>query len=529
MPFGLHLDARAPRAALRSALIGGAAALVLVVAPPLAPAQSPPQNRAQTAPADKNITAQVQKEPLVTMPSLAPLVQKVVPAVVSISARLNGDEAAQADRSAAEGDQSSPFDDLLRRFFENRGIPHAGREVMALGSGFIIDASGYIATNNHVVGNSDKITVILQDNSRLPAKIIGRDEKTDLALLKIDAKDKLPFVAWGDSEQAKVGDWVVAVGNPFSLGGTVTAGIISALGRNLNEGPYDDFIQIDAPINRGNSGGPTFDLSGQVIGINTAIYSPSGGSVGIGFALPSNTAKSVVVQLKEHGHVTRSWLGVAVQGISPSIAKSLGMNSDQPTGALVATVTSNSPAAKAGIKQGDVILSANGHPIKSVHDLPRIVAAMPIGQKLDLTIRRGGKEITLSAITAEMPEKEQQASVGVGSSGEEGKAASATSLGLQLSAIDAGLRRQHHIPRDVEGVVVTKVATDSPAASLGIEPGDVIMSIDQQTVKTPQEASEQLKQAAAKGDVLLLLNRRGTTQFVGLSVSPGTGSSRPPG
>ncbi len=355
MPFGLHLDARVPRAALRSGLIASAAALALAVAPPLARAQHPAQNPGQNAPVDKNITAQVHKEPLVPLPSLAPLVQRVLPAVVSISARLNGDAATEAGQSAAEGDQSSPFDDLLRRFFENRGIPHPGREVMALGSGFIIDASGYIVTNNHVVGNSDKITVILQDNSRHPAKVIGRDEKTDLALLKIDAKDKLPFVTWGDSDQAKVGDWVMAVGNPFSLGGTVTAGIISALGRNLNEGPYDDFIQIDAPINRGNSGGPTFDLSGEVIGINTAIYSPSGGSVGIGFALPSNTAKGVVAQLKEHGHVTRSWLGVAVQGISPTIAKSLGINPDQPTGALVATVTPNSPAAKAGIKQGDVI------------------------------------------------------------------------------------------------------------------------------------------------------------------------------
>jgi serine protease Do len=525
MPFGLHLDARAPSAALRSVLIAGAAATVFAVALPLSSAQNTPQN----APADKNLTAQVQKAPLVQLPSLAPLVQKVLPAVVSISARLNGDAATEADQSAAEGDQSSPFDDLLRRFFENRGVPHSGREVMALGSGFIIDAGGYIVTNNHVVGNSDKITIILQDNSRLPAKVIGRDEKTDLALLKIDAKDKLPFVAWGDSDQSKVGDWVMAVGNPFSLGGTVTAGIISALGRNLNEGPYDDFIQIDAPINRGNSGGPTFDLSGEVIGINTAIYSPSGGSVGIGFALPSNTAKSVVVQLKEHGHVTRSWLGVAVQGISPTIAKSLGMNPDQPTGALVATVTPNSPAAKAGIKQGDVILSANGHPTKTVHDLPRLVAAMPVGQKLDLTIRRGGKEMTLAATTAEMPQQEQQASVNPSPGNEEGKTASTTSLGLQLSAIDAGARRQHHIPKDVEGVVVTKVGSDSPAASLGIEPGDVIMSIDQQPVKTPQEASEQLKQAAANGNILLLLNRRGTTQFVGLSVSPGTGSSRPPG
>jgi hypothetical protein len=200
----------------------------------------------------------------------------------------------------------------------------------------------------------------------------------------LDVPTKLPYVSWGDSEKAKVGDWVVAVGNPFGLGGTVTAGIISALGRDINEGPYDDFIQIDAPINRGNSGGPSFDLSARVIGINTAIYSPSGGSVGIGFAVPSSTAKNVVAQLREHGHVTRGWLGVAVQSITPTIAKSLGLDPDQPKGALVASVTPNSPAAKAGIKQGDVILSANGHPIKTVHELPRLVAATPIGQKLDL-------------------------------------------------------------------------------------------------------------------------------------------------
>src|SRR5207253_6468670 len=212
-------------------------------------------------------------------------------------------------------------------------------------------------------------------------------------------------------------------------------------------------------INRGNSGGPTFDLSAHVIGINTAIYSPSGGSVGIGFAVPSSTAKDIVAQLREHGHVTRGWLGVAVQSITSAIAKSLGLDPDQPRGALVATVTPNSPAAKAGIKQGDVILSANGHPIKTVHDLPRMVAAMPVGQKLDLAIRRGGKEMTLAATTGEMPQQEQQASASPNPGNEEGKTASTTSLGLQLSAIDAGLRRQHHIPKDVEGVVVTKVAS----------------------------------------------------------------------
>jgi serine protease Do len=527
MPFGQHLDPAVVRGMPRSALIAGIAAVALLVAPPPASAQDRAQNPAQTQGGDKNITAEVQKQPTVTLPSLNPLVERVLPAVVSISARLSGEAAASADRSADQGDQSTPFDDLLKRFFENRGTPQAGREVMALGSGFIIDPAGYVVTNNHVVGNSEKITVILQDNSRQPAKVVGRDEKTDLALLKIDAKDKLPFVAWGDSNEAKVGDWVMAVGNPFSLGGTVTAGIISALGRNINEGPYDDFIQLDAPINRGNSGGPTFNLSGEVIGINTAIYSPSGGSVGIGFAVPSNTGKSVIAQLKEHGKVTRGWLGVAIQGISPAIAKSLGMNPDEPTGAIVASVTPNSPAAKAGLKPGDVILSASGHPVKNVHDLPRLVAAMPPGQKIDMNVRRSGKEMTLSATTGEMPQQEQQASASTGSSGDE-KAADASSLGLQLAAIDQGMRRQFRIPKEVEGVVVTKVAADSPAATLGIESGDVIMSVDQQPVKTPQEAAEQLKQAAAQGNILLLLNRHGTSQFVGLSVqSPGSGSSRP--
>src|SRR5712691_9100984 len=517
MPFGQHLDPGAPRGSWRAALIGGVAVLALVLAPALA--------GAQTAGNEKNITGQVQKETAVALPSLNPLVQRVLPAVVNISAQISSEGAAQPEQSAEESDQSStPFDELLKRFFENRGTPQPGREAVALGSGFIVDPAGYIVTNSHVAANAAKITAILQDNSRHPAKVIGRDDKTDLALIKIDSKEKLPFVTWGDSDEGKVGDWVAAVGNPFGLGGTVTAGIISALGRNINEGPYD-FIQIDAPINRGNSGGPTFNLSGEVIGINTAIYSPSGGSVGIGFAVPSNTAKSVVAQLKEKGHVTRGWLGIAIQGISPNIAKSLGLDPEKPSGALVASITPDSPAVKAGLKQGDVILSAGGHPIKAVHDLPRLVAAAPIGQKLDLTIRRNGKETSLAATIAEMPEKpekpEQQAAATPGS-GEE-----ATSLGLQLSSISPALRRQFRIPKNVDGVVVTKVAADSPAGALGIEPGDVIMSIDQQPVATPQRAAVALKQAAAKGNILLLLNRHGTTQFIGLSVTPGVGSGRP--
>lgn len=500
---------------LLRALLPASFAASLLLAPALAETQ--PGNGA-------NVTAQVQKQLPVAMPSLAPLVERVSAAVVNISAQMSGEAAARPDQSADDGDQSgtgSPFEDLLRRFFENRGTPNMGREAMALGSGFIIDPAGYIVTNNHVAGNAAKITVILQDNSRHPAKVIGRDEKTDLALIKIEAKQKLPFVTWGDSDQVRVGDWVAAVGNPFGLGGTVTAGIISAVGRNIQEGPYDDYMQIDAPINRGNSGGPTFNLGAEVIGVNTAIYSPSGGSVGIGFAVPSNTAKSIVAQLKEKGHVTRGWLGVAIQGITPAIAKSLGLDPDQPRGALVASVSSNSPAAKAGIRQGDVVVSAGGRPVKSVSELPRIVAATPPGQKLDVTVLRNGKETTIAATVAELPEKPKQ--VAAAPTADE----HADSLGLQLAAINPGLRRQYRIADDVEGVVVTKVAADSPAASLGIEPGDVIVSVDQQPATTPQRAAEELKQAAAKGHVLLLVNRRGTSQFVGMTVTPGVGGGTP--
>jgi serine protease Do len=470
-----------------------------------------------------DLTRQIQQQPSIALPSLNPLVERVLPAVVSVSAQLTSD-AASSGRSSGDERNETPFDEFLKRFFENRGLPQTGPDVVALGSGFIIDRTGYIVTNNHVAGKADKVTVIFQDESRHDAKIVGRDEKTDIALLKIDAKDKLPFVSFGDSDEAKVGDWVMAVGNPFSLGGTVTAGIISALGRNINAGPYDDFIQIDAPINRGNSGGPTFNLKGEVIGINTAIYSPNGGSVGIGFAVPSNTAKSVIAQLKENGSVRRGWLGVAIQGITPEIAKSLGMNSEEPSGALVASVTPNSPAAKAGLHPGDVIIGANGRPVKTMHDVPRLVAAMQPGQELNLSVRRGGKETKLSATVGEMPQNGQQlASRTV--PGADDQPEKATSFGLEMASIDAQQRREFRIPRDVEGVVVTQIAPDSPAKTLGIRPGDVIESIDQQPVKTPREAAERMKQAGGHGNILLLVNRNGMSQFVAMSVGQGEQTS----
>src|SRR6185312_12813509 len=281
---------------------------------------------------------------------------------------------------------------------------------IALGSGFIVDPSGIVVTNNHVVAKSSKVEVVLQDNSKYPARILGRDPRTDIAVLKIKADKPLPYVSFGDSSAAQVGDWVVAVGNPFGLGGSVTTGIISARGRDIHSGQFDDFLQIDAPINRGNSGGPTFNLAGEVIGINTAIYSPNGGSVGIGFAVPSNVAKTVVKQLEKSGKVSRGWLGVQIQEVTPAIAASLGLKGDQ--GALVAVVTPKSPGAEAGLKQGDVILAFNGVPVKRLRDLPRLVAGVAPGSAASLTVWRNGQSSELHTNVGEAPENPRVASAG---------------------------------------------------------------------------------------------------------------------
>ena len=511
---------------MRSAFTGTACA-ALMLAPNLAAADSTPAAQA------RNLTQEQQQRGPIPLPSLAPLAQHVLPAVVNISVQLN-QQAAIGDQSSDEGGGdngnggsilpqpgATPFDQFLRRFFQSPfSTPSPGQQTMALGSGFIIDPRGYIVTNNHVVANAEKVTVIFQDQSQHPAKVVGRDQRTDLALLKIKADKPLPYVSWGDSDNAKVGDWVVAVGNPFGLGGTVTAGIISALGRNINEGPYDDFLQIDAPINRGNSGGPTFDLAGQVVGINTAIYSPSGGSVGIGFAIPSNLAKYVVGELEAHGSVTWGWLGVAIQNISPAIAKSLGLNPEQPEGALVASVVGGSPAAKAGLKSGDVILSADGRPIRGAHDLPRLVAETPVGKTLKLSVVRDSQPQTIAATIGEMPAKLASAE----GNETQPSAAPTSALGMELAPLGPDLRRQLKIANDVNGVVVTRVAADSPVASMGVQAGDVIQSVDQKPVATPQQAAASLKEAAKSGNILLLINRHGASEFVGLSVESSSGN-----
>jgi serine protease Do len=424
---------------------------------------------------------------LIQQQSFAPLVKKVLPAVVNISVTQKG----EADQMADEQDQggpfqgfpNSPFDEMLRRFFDqqNPGGGHAFPQMpdgqarrIALGSGFIVDPSGYVVTNNHVVGDAAKVQVILQDKTKYTARIVGRDPKTDLAVLKIKADQPLPYVTFGDSNAAQVGDWVMAVGNPFGLGGTVTTGIISARGRDINEGPYDDFLQIDAPINRGNSGGPTFNLNGQVIGINTAIYSPNGGSVGIGFAVPSNVAKSIVAQLEEHGKINRGWLGVQIQELTPAIAAS-----------LVAAVAPNTPATVA--------------------------------------VWRNGREIELQAKLGELPDNNQVASANSGPV-EEGSA-QATALGMRFAPLTNELRQELHVAKSVDGVVVTRVENGSAAEDVGLAQGDVVVAINQQPVHTPQEAAARLNEAvhSPKKTVLLLLNRHGVTEYVGMSLGANQG------
>jgi serine protease Do len=472
---------------------------------------------------------------LIQQQSFAPLVKKVLPAVVNISVtqKAGADQMAdeQDEGEPSQGFPNSPFDEMLRRFFDQQNpggrghasplMPGGEPHRIALGSGFIVDPSGYVVTNNHVVGDAAKVQVILQDKTKYTAKIVGRDPKTDLAVLKIKADQPLPYVTFGDSSAAQVGDWVMAVGNPFGLGGTVTTGIISARGRDINEGPYDDFLQIDAPINRGNSGGPTFNLNGQVIGINTAIYSPNGGSVGIGFAVPSNAAKSIVAQLEEHGKINRGWLGVQIQEVTPAIAASLGLHSEH--GALVAVVTPDGPAAKAGLKQGDVVLAFDGSRVTELHDLPRLVAAVAPNTPATVAVWRSGREIELQAKLGELPDNNQVASANSGPV-EEGSA-QATALGMRFAPLTNELRQELHVAKSVDGAVVTRVESGSAAEDVGLAQGDVVVAINQQPVRTPQEAAARLNEAvhSPKKTVLLLLNRHGVTEYVGMSLGANQG------
>ncbi|MCK5363026.1 MAG: Do family serine endopeptidase, partial [Gammaproteobacteria bacterium] len=360
----------------------------------------------------------------------------------------------------------------------------------------------YIVTNNHVVEGAGEITVILHDGTRHTAKIKGQDPKTDLALLKIETSEELPYVRFGDSEKAKVGDWVVAVGNPFGLGGSVSAGIISARGRDIQSGPYDDYLQIDAPINRGNSGGPLFDASGKVVGVNTAIFSPSGGNIGIGFAIPSTLAEPVIAELKGDGRVARGWLGVHIQSIDEALAET--MNLDHEEGALVSSVEPGSPAQRSGVKVGDVILEFGGEEVEDARSLPRMVADTDKGDTVSVTVWRDGKRESLEVILGSLPGEETVAMTESRDVDDD-----TPKLGVSLSALSAEAKKHFKLPDDEVGVLIVDVLPDSPAARHGLQRGDIISRIGQATVTKPDEVVTAVKRAAEEEHktVLLLIKR----------------------
>ena len=446
----------------------------------------------------------------------ADLAERLLPSVVTIETSQKSQE---ANGRGPEFDfpPGSPFRDFFEEF--NKRRRDAPRRGAAVGSGFIISKDGFVVTNNHVVENADEVEVVLNDDRRLKGKVFGKDPKTDLALIKIEPNDDLTPVAWGNSKTARIGDWVVAIGNPLGLGGTVTAGIISARGRNLRSGPYDDYIQTDAPINRGNSGGPLFDIQGRVIGVNTAILSPSGGSIGIGFAIPSSLAQGVIAQLKEFGTTKRGWLGVQIQSVTDEIAESLGLESAK--GVLVAGVVEDSPAAFAGFKSGDVILSFNSVEVPQSRHLPRIVADTGVGKEVDVVVWRDGKKETLRVTLGEL-EKVDTASFRPGDKGEgkSGRTETITELGLKLAPFDKALAKQFELDEDAKGVVIVDVERDSSAREKGLQPGTLIVEVNQEKISSPAEMVAKIEEAreAGRRSVLLLVDQDGDLRFVALRI-----------
>lgn len=470
--------------------------------------------------------AQAQERPS----SFADLVEKLTPAVVNVSTTQKIKSAQNFGGMPFPNLPDAPELEPFRDFFERFGNPYnmgqpQEREVYSLGSGFIIDASGYVITNNHVVDDAEEISVTLADNSKYKAKIIGRDKKTDLALLKVDAKKNLPFVPLGDSDSMRVGDWVIAVGNPFGLGGSVTQGIISARQRSINSGPFDDFLQTDAPINRGNSGGPLFNTKGEVIGINTAIFSPSmgGGSVGIGFAIPTSLAKPVIEQLKEFGRTHRGWLGVKIQEVSEEIADSLGMK--KPIGALVLEVDKDSPAGKAGIVAGDVITNFDGKEITEMRLLPRIVAETKIGRTVNITYWHKNSEKTGKVNIAEMDEQNEDMDGGnKGKNSDPSKKTpeSESIIGLSLSPLTPQLRTRLRIDeKQTGGLVIMDVKSGSEAAKQGLQRGDIVIDVNNETVKSPSDFKNAVENARKAGRkfALIRISRKGDEAFITLPVS----------
>ena len=438
-----------------------------------------------------------------TLPDFTDLVTQVKPAVVSITTRLQSSPASEEDQPQL------PFP--FRQFpFGNFG-PQAGPQMHAVearGSGFVIDANGTIVTNNHVVKNAKSVSVTLDDGTQLPAKVVGTDPRTDIAVLKVDAHKQLPYIQLGDSANVKPGEWVVAMGNPFGLGGTVTAGIVSASGRDIGAGPYDQFIQVDAPINQGNSGGPLFTQDGKVIGMNTAILSPSGGSIGIGFAIPSDMIHTVVAQLEKNGKVTRGYIGVEAQQVTDTMAKAMHLG--EKSGALIAGVQNDTPASHAGLQPGDVITAVNGQTVKNPRDLAVDIAAVQPGDEAKLQVLHDGSSKSMLLKVAQLP-NEQLASNETGEPSHE-------RIGLALSPLSPDLRNQLDVPDGTRGVVVRSVEPGSPADQAGIQAGDVVVGIGDKQVTSPSEAASAIRSATKDHAVALRIVRNGQPIFVGINL-----------
>lgn len=444
--------------------------------------------------------------------SFADLAEKLSPSVVNISTTTVIEQKSREMPSFPPG---SPFEDFFKQFEKPGGKK---RKAQSLGSGFIINKSGYIITNNHVIDNAEKIMVILYDDTSFEATVVGKDPKTDVALLKINPKKtKLTAVKFGDSNKLRVGDWVMAIGNPFGFGGTVTAGIVSARGRNLS-GSYDDYIQTDASINRGNSGGPLFDMNGNVVGINTAIFSQSGGSVGIGFAVSSNLAKQVTDQLKQYGRTKRGWLGVLIQEISKEIADSLGMKSVK--GALVSSATEGGPAQKAGVKTGDVILKFNGIDIDTMKELPKVVAGTPVGKSVPLVILRNGKTITLNVVLGELELAEKENLITKSSGNKKSKSKTFEKLGFVAEELSKSNIEKFKLKKIKAGILISSVKEGSVAQEAGLLPGMVIVRVGQIEVNSIDVIEDAIKNAIKqkRKAILLLVKVESGTRFVALEL-----------
>jgi serine protease Do len=451
--------------------------------------------------------------------SVADVAEKVLDAVVNISTAQN--VAGQRSVPMPQVPPGSPFEEFFEEFFKRRGEEDSNRprRVSSLGSGFVIDPTGIIVTNNHVIADADEVFANFNDGTKLKAEIVGRDSKTDIAVLRVKPEKQLVSVGFGDSDRLRVGDWVMAIGNPFGLGGSLSVGVVSARNRDINAGPYDNFIQTDAAINRGNSGGPLFNMEGQVVGVNTAIISPSGGSIGIGFSIPAKTVVAVIGQLREFGETRRGWIGVRIQPLDDQIAETLGLG--RPRGALVAGVSENGPAAKAGVQSGDVIVKFDGSDIREMRDLPRVVADTAVNKAVEIVVVRKGKEVKLQITLGRLEDSEKPQPAAAKPSAPEPRSGLKRLLGLELSTLSDDMRKKFKVKDNVKGVLIVSVESNSPLTEQRVRPGDVIVEVTGEAIASPdqfQRRIDALKKDGKKSALILLSNAEGEQRFVPVTI-----------